>query len=205
MDGLRIMIPWLAELIDDFAPVPLFCRLMTAHLPARAVAGGTERARLTLRGSGKNVGSRAHRAADQDRLAGLLERAGKIGMAWSECARGAFAMHEQALGASAIDPVFFHFAGVVRDVIKKAQFGLGQDLCESLPRQMRDDLAVSQRAVDGRTHGSQIGLADRRLDGSAGQFPVRELDVLGFRGQDHLFQETPCRSGDPARVSRNEC
>ena len=31
-----------AKLIDDCAPVPLFCRLMTAHLPPRSVARRTE-------------------------------------------------------------------------------------------------------------------------------------------------------------------
>src|SRR3989337_1073886 len=54
----------------------------------------------------------------------------------------------------------------------------GQPLCEGLPHEMGDDLAVRQGAVDRRPHRSQVGLADGRLDRRAGQLAVRQLDAV---------------------------
>src|SRR5262245_53144810 len=100
------------QVIDHLAAFPLLQRLMAAHGAARAVTRRAERTLFALAGPGQDVRRRAHRAADQHRLARFFVDLRQVGMAGAEGARRAFAMHEEPATAAA-RIVLFDLAGVV--------------------------------------------------------------------------------------------
>ena len=109
-------------------------------------------------------------------------------MSRPEGPRRALAMDVELLSL-AVDLVLLDLAGVVRDVVEQRQFRPGEELGEGLPRQMRQDLAIGQGAVDAGAHRAVVLPAHVGLDRGAGQFPVGQLHaVLGGR-LDHAGGE----------------
>ena len=161
---------------------------MPAHVPAGAMARRPERSRETVGCSHEDVRRGAHGAADQDGLPDRGKRRGQIRMAWPERSRRTLAMHEEPLHHGA-DSMRLDLARVVRDVVEQRQLRLRHDLGKGLAHQMRDDLPVGERAVDGRAHGTQVRRAERRVDRRAGQLAVRQLDAMARRRHHHAFEE----------------
>jgi len=127
-------------------------------------------------------------AAHEHRLTGRGERRGQFRVAGTQRPRGALAVHEQP-PRLAVHGVSLFLAGVVRHVVDQRQPGLGKEAREHLPRQMRQDLPVGQRAVDGRPHGAQILAPECRFERRTGQFAVRQHDAVLRRGGRHARQE----------------
>ena len=97
-------------------------------------------------------------------------------------------MDEQSPLAS-LHLVLLNLAGVVGHVVEEIESGPGQNLGERLARQVGEDLAVGQRAVDARAHGPQVALTDRGVDGGAGELPVRQPDAVRARREEHTLEE----------------
>ena len=114
--------------------------------------------------------------------------AGQARMARAEGARCALAVHIQA-ARLAVDRMPLLLAGVVRNVVDQGEMGPRHEVGEHLAGEVGDDLAVGQRAVDRRAHGAEIGLADRRVDGRAGELAVGQFDAVPRRGNHHPFEE----------------
>ena len=106
------------EMLDHVVAAPLFERLMTAHTPAGAMAGGTEGQLFALHRTDQNVRRRAHSATDQHRLADGPQRHRQVRVARSKGARRPFAVHEEPLGHT-VDAVLFDFAGVVGHIVQQ--------------------------------------------------------------------------------------
>ena len=100
----------------------------------------------------------------------------------------AFAMHVE-LPQLASDAVLFQLAGVVRYVVQQRQLRRRQQLGEHLAHQVRQDLPVGQRAVDGGAHGPQVFLAEFRVDRCTGQLAVGQRQPIARRCHDHPAQE----------------
>ena len=109
-------------------------------------------------------------------------------MAGTEGPGRALAVHEEPAFAT-VDLVLFDLACVVGDIEQEFQFGAGQHLFEHLSRQMGEDLAVGERAVDGRAHGAQIGLAGLGVDRGAGEFPIGQRNPVLWGSDRHLAQK----------------
>ena len=109
-------------------------------------------------------------------------------MAGAERPRGPLAMDEEA-GQYPIDHMLLDLAGVMRDVVEQRKGCLWQDVGENLSDEMRDDLSIGQRAVDRRPHRAEILLSNLRIDRGAGQFTVRQFDMVSRRSRDHALQK----------------
>jgi len=125
------------------------------------VARRRERKFFTLLCADENVGFYCHRPPDEDRLSNTLKRSRQFRMSRTKAPCGPFAMNEK-LSASALDCVPLDLAGVVRHVVEQSQPDFGKHFGKRGPRQMRDDLPVSQRTICGRTHGAEPQRASSR-------------------------------------------
>ena len=81
-------------------------------------------------------------------------------MARAKGACRALAMDEE-MHLSSINNMIFDLTGVVRHVVEQRQLRLRKNFRERLAHEMRDDLAVGERAVDGASHSAQVSSADR--------------------------------------------
>src|SRR5437870_2705969 len=133
---------------------------MAAHRAASAVNRGAERFAFGFARACQNIRARAHAAADEDRLAGLVEIGRKIRMARTKGAGRAFAMDVEA-PRPVMDNVLLDFARVVRNVIEQFEPRLRKKMGEYLSREVAQNLAVCERAIDTRPHRAQIALAHR--------------------------------------------
>ena len=59
-----------------------------------------------------------------------------------------------------VDNVNFFFTDVVRNIVNDVQFRIGVEICERATGQVRQYLAVCQRAVGAGSHCAQVSLTD---------------------------------------------
>src|SRR5512139_663454 len=163
------------QIVLDLPPAPLLERGVAGHGAAGAVTGGRKGLLLARCLPGQDVRARPHAAPDEHRLADRTKRGGQAFMAGTEGPRCAFAMHEKQ-AVLAVDLVRLDLAGVVRHVEQQAQVSVRKVMREDAPHDVSEDLAVGERAVDRRTHGTEIALADVGLDGRAGKLAVGQHD-----------------------------
>jgi hypothetical protein len=143
-------------------------RLVAAHHPAGAVAGGTERA--TAFGTGQHVGEGAHRAGDQHRLAGGAQVGWQVRVAGWQRPGGALALHAQQ-HRFPVHLVGFHLRQIVGDVVDKVQPGASR-LGENLPGGMREHVPVGAAVVGRGRHRAQVATSLRGADRDAGELAV---------------------------------
>src|SRR5438094_10149361 len=98
-------------------------------------------------------------------------------MSRAKGARRALAMHVE-LARSSAGAEILDLAGVMRDVIEERQMRLREHVGEHLAQEMREDLAVGERAIDRRTHGPEIVFPDFGMDGGAGELAVGNIDAV---------------------------
>ena len=89
--------------------------------------------------------------------------------------------------------MLFNFRHVVRDVVHLAQFVVFdlayQNLVETLPYQVCQQLAIGEREVRGTRHGMEVCLALLRVEWRANQFAVRQCNpviLYGFLESAHV-------------------
>src|SRR3974377_194845 len=99
----------------------------------------------------------------------------------------ALAVHEQ-LASPAIDHMRLDFTGIVGHIEQKAQIATRKVMRENAPGVVTENLAICQRAIDGRAHGTEITSADLRIDRRTGKLAVGQLDAKS-RGADCHFLE----------------
>src|SRR6516225_9590362 len=60
---------------------------------------------------------------------------------------------------------------------------------ENPTRQMRQNLAVGERAIDTRTHGAEITLANLGMDRRASEFEIGQRNAVRRRREGHFAEE----------------
>src|SRR6516164_5414449 len=60
---------------------------------------------------------------------------------------------------------------------------------ENPTRQMRQNLAVGERAIDTRTHGAEITLANLGMDRRASEFEIGQRNAVRGRREGHFAEE----------------
>jgi len=112
----------------------------------------------------KEIAASLHRAAEQHRLANHAVHRRQLGPARAEAPRASFSMHQHFLRL-VVEHVALHFRYVVGDVVHQAHpelfRALLEDLCESLPDAVHDDLPVGECHVRCAGHRSVVVLAFR--------------------------------------------
>ena len=138
----------------------------------------------------------------KDRLANFAQCRRQVGMTGTEGARSAFAVHEE-LARLAVRLVDLDLAGVVRDVEQeRTDRHSGKKWRKDSPREMAEDLAVSQSAVDCGAHGAEIALADLRIDWRTGKLAIGQRYTRCGSGLQHLAQELGADlMAEPARAA----
>ena len=76
-----------------------------------------------------------------------------------------------------------------RQSTQERQVDVGEALRKCLPDQVRDDLAIGERTIDGGPHGPELGLAERRLNGGARQFAIGQVNPVAGCFDDYLLQK----------------
>src|SRR4029450_126741 len=193
------------QVIDDLAPAPLLERGVPRQGATCAMARRAEGFRLASRQADEDVRTRAHAAADEYRLAGGAKRFRQAGMTRSERARCALAVNEQLLRL-AVDAVEFDLARVVGDVEQQVERSVRKEAPDDPACVMAENFPIGERAIDRRTHGAEIALADLGADRRACEFPIGEGGSGRFRRGRHLLQilapdlmsETALRAADGA-------
>ena len=97
-------------------------------------------------------------------------------------------MHEE-LPFLPVDDMCLTLAGVVRHIVEQLKVCLREDLRNCIAREVGDDFAVCQCAIDAGTHGTEILLAGGRLDRGAGKLPVGQMKSMRLRLLDHALEE----------------
>ena len=155
---------------------------------AGKVACGAERSGFGFLSARQHIRAGAHRAPDQDWLARVAQGLGDIRMARTEGTRRPFAVNVELLHL-AVRAVLLDFARVVRDVVEQRQLRLRQNVGKDLAHEVREDLAIGERAIDRGTHCTQVLLADGRVDRSARQLSVWEADRVLTGGDRHPLEK----------------
>src|SRR5690606_15649156 len=176
------------ELVDHLAAAPLARSRAPAHGAAGAVAGGAETARFAAVHAGQDPRARAHGTADQHRLSERPKRGRDLRVPGSEGPRGSLTVDEQG-APKTVDLVLLALAGVVGDVVDKLETRLRQQPVKRGARQVGDDLAVGQSAVDAGAHGAEILGAEIRSEWRAGKFAVGQRYPELARALHHDAQE----------------
>src|SRR6516165_4477768 len=98
------------------------------------------------------------------------------------------AMHEQLALLSA-DHVRLDLAGVVGNIKQKAQVAIRKVISKDSAGVVTKNLAISERAIDGRAHRTEITLADVRIDRRTGELAIGQLDAESRGGHCHFLEE----------------
>lgn len=122
-----------------------------------------------------------HRAADKHGLAGSAETLGECLIAGAECPCGPLAMYQQ-LDRFPPDLISLIFCDIMGHIIyqchAEALGRFAEELCETFPYGMSNNLTVDEGRVGSAGHGSEVAFALGGVNRSAGKFAIVSDDAI---------------------------